>query len=61
MNLKKTTSILSGATALKQHLREWYYGTKTDDFFSMGVYTDGTYYDIPEGLIFSLPVRCKNF
>jgi len=30
-----------------------------DDWVSMGVISDGNPYGIPEGLIYSFPVRCK--
>lgn len=42
------------------HLRDWYFGTTDDNWVSMGVVSDGSY-GIPEGLVFSFPVTCKDF
>lgn len=61
MMSKKTSAIISGAYALMEHIQEWCFGTEEDDFFCMGVRTDGDCYNIPEGLVFCLPVKCKNF
>ena len=58
MNVKGTSSVFSAASAVIDHLRDWYQGT--DQIVSMGVISKGDY-GIPEGLWTSLPVRCKNF
>ena len=42
-------------------MRFWYIGTDENNWTSMGVLTDGTAYDVPEGYCFAMPVRCKNF
>ena len=34
-------------------------GTQSGDWVSMGIPSDGSY-DIPEGVIYSYPVTCKN-
>lgn len=53
------SSAMSAAKAASDHMRDWFLGTRGDDFVSMGVASDGSY-GIPEGLIYSLPVRVKN-
>jgi malate dehydrogenase len=57
---KKKSAVLSGATAICDHLKDWYLGTPKDDWVSMGVVSDGSY-GVPEGLVFSFPVVCENF
>lgn len=52
---------MSAANAIKDHIVSWKNGTKEGEFVSMGVYTDGTFYDLPAGYVFSVPVKCKNF
>ena len=52
---------MSGAYAIRDHLKNWYMGTPKDDWESMGVLSDGQHYGIPKGLFFSMPVKCKNF
>jgi malate dehydrogenase len=57
--VKGTSSILSAANAIKDHLRDWYLGTSNEnEYVSMGVVSKGEY-NIPEGLVFSFPVICK--
>jgi len=51
---------MSGAVALCDHLKDWVHGTKPGEFVSMGVYSDGKHYGIPEDLFYSFPVICKN-
>ena len=57
---KKKPAVLSGATSISDHLKDWYFGTASGDWVSMGVISDGSY-GIPEGLVFSVPVTCENF
>jgi malate dehydrogenase len=40
-------------------MRTWALGTADGDWTSMGIPSDGSY-GIPEGLIYSFPVTCKN-
>jgi len=54
------SSVFSAANAIKDHLRDWYFGTKPGTYVSMGVVSDGSY-NIPEGLVFSFPVKTENF
>jgi hypothetical protein len=49
---------MSGAVSIRDHIKDWYQGTKEGEFVSMGVYMDGTAYNIPKGIFFSMPVTC---
>ncbi len=53
------SSAASAANGAIEHIRDWVLGTPADDWVSMAVPSDGSY-GIPEGLIFSFPVTCKN-
>jgi len=59
--LRQNSSVMSAAIAIRDHLVNWMYGTKEGEFVSMGVYTDGTFYDLPKDFVFSVPVKCKDF
>jgi len=52
---RKLSSAMSAAKAIGDHMRDWWCGTG-ERIVSMGVISDGTY-DIPEGLIFSVPLQ----
>ena len=56
---KQSSAVISAAYAIMYHLKDWYVGT--NDWINMGVISDGTYYDIPEGICISMPVKCANF
>jgi malate dehydrogenase len=51
------SSAASAASAAIDHVRDWALGTQGDDWVSMAVASDGSY-GIPEGVVFSYPVRC---
>jgi len=53
------SSAASAANAAIFHMRDWALGSPSDDWVSMGVYSDGSY-DIEEGLIYSFPCTCSN-
>lgn len=53
------SSAASAASAAIDHMRDWALGTAAGDWVSMAVPADGSY-GIPEGLIFSFPVTCKD-
>tara|TARA_X000000368_G_scaffold171205_1_gene135035 strand:+ start:175 stop:1146 length:972 start_codon:yes stop_codon:yes gene_type:complete len=53
------SSAASAASAAIDHMRDWALGTKTDDWVSMAIPSDGSY-GISEGIIFSFPVICQN-
>jgi malate dehydrogenase len=53
------SSAASAANAAIDHMRDWALGTKDGDWVSMAIPSDGSY-GIPEGLLYSFPVTCKN-
>eukprot|EP00667_Euglena_gracilis_P012190 EG_transcript_12497 len=50
------SSAASAAHAAALHVRDWHCGSQ--EVVSMGVWSDGSLYGIPEGLVFSVPCRC---
>jgi len=55
---RKLSSAGSAANAIIDHVRDWIFGSK--EIVSMAVVSDGNPYGIPDGLIFSFPVRTEN-
>ena len=53
------SSAASAASGAIDHIHDWVLGTPADDWVSMAVPSDGSY-GIPEGLMFSFPVTCKD-
>ena len=60
LSYREHPSVLSGANALKDHIRDWWHGTEPSNWVSMGVVSDGSY-NVPKGLVFSFPVVTKYF
>ena len=56
----KKSSAASAANAACDHMHDWWVGTKTGEYASMGVISDGNTYGVGAGLIYSFPVVCKN-
>jgi malate dehydrogenase len=54
-----TSSAASAAAAALDHIHDWVLGTPAGDWVSMGIPSDGSY-GIPEGVIYSYPVTCKD-
>jgi len=57
------SSALSAASAACDHVRDWVRGTKEGEWVSMAVSTEGgvgAAYGAPDGVVFSLPVTCKD-
>jgi len=54
-----TSSAASAAAAALDHVHDWMLGSPSGDWVSMAVSSDGSY-GIPEGVIYSYPVTCKN-
>ena len=48
---------MSAAKAIADHVRDWWVGTPTGQYVSMGVMSDGSY-GIPAGIVYSFPVTC---
>jgi malate dehydrogenase len=53
------SSAASAANGAVNHMHDWALGTADGDWVSMGVPSDGSY-GIPEGLMYSFPVTCKD-
>ena len=53
------SSAASAANAAVDHIRNWTLGTAEGDWVSMAIPSDGSY-GVPEGLISSFPVTCKD-
>ena len=60
IDARGASSAASAASGAIDHMRDWALGTSADDWVSMAVPSDGSYYGIPEGLMFSFPVTCAN-
>jgi len=52
---RKLSSAASAASATCDHVHDWFAGTKTGEWVSMGVISDGSY-GVPTGINFSFPV-----
>uniref|UniRef100_A0A8C5HQS2 Malate dehydrogenase n=1 Tax=Gouania willdenowi TaxID=441366 RepID=A0A8C5HQS2_GOUWI len=57
---RKLSSAMSAAKAICDHVRDIWFGTAPGEFVSMGVYSSGNKYGVPEDLIYSFPVEIKN-
>ncbi len=53
------SSAASAASACLDHMKNLITTTPEDDFFSAAVLTNGEWYGLPKGLVFSLPLRTK--
>lgn len=53
------SSAASAASAAIDHMKDWALGTKTNDWVSMAIPSDGSY-GVSEGIIYSFPVTCHN-
>jgi malate dehydrogenase len=51
---RKLSSAMSAAKAAADHMHDWWNGTS--EWVSMGVISDGTKYNAPDGVVFSFPV-----
>lgn len=56
---RKLSSAMSAAKAACDHMKSVWFGTPSDDWVSMGVFSDGSY-GTPEGIMFSFPVTIKD-
>lgn len=59
LRLRGLTSCASASNAGIDHVRDWHFGTE-GKWVSSGIYSEGTHYDIPKGIIFSVPTTMKN-
>lgn len=51
-----SSSATSAARAALEHVRDWHCGAP--GIQSMGIFSDGNKYGIPEGIVYSMPVKC---
>jgi malate dehydrogenase len=58
IEVRGLSSAASAANAIVNHVTDWFFGTREDDWVSMGIPSDGSY-GIPEGVIYGFPVVCK--
>jgi len=62
LETRKNSSVMSVAISIKDHLKNWFFGTKKDEFVSFGVYMESDNpYGIPNDIVCSVPVKCKDF
>ncbi|MCB9760914.1 MAG: malate dehydrogenase [Alphaproteobacteria bacterium] len=54
------SSAASAASAAIDHMASWWHGTAAGDWASMSVYSDGSHYGIPAGIVHSVPVTVKD-
>ena len=59
IDARGASSAASAASATIDHARDWALGSAEGDWVSMAIASDGSY-GVPEGLISSFPVVCKN-
>ncbi|XP_077960385.1 malate dehydrogenase 1Ab, NAD (soluble) isoform X1 [Gasterosteus aculeatus] len=57
---RKLSSAMSAAKAICDHMKDIWSGTPEGEFISMGIYSSGNSYGVPEDLIYSFPVRIKD-
>ena len=55
LNARKASSAMSAAKAASDHMKSWWHGTPEGEWVSMAVFSDGSHYDAPEGIMFSFP------
>jgi len=46
---------MSAAKAACDHMRSWWHGTPPGEWVSMAIFSDGSHYNAPEGIMFSFP------
>ncbi|MCB1949471.1 malate dehydrogenase [Nitrosomonas sp.] len=51
------SSAASAANAIINHMQDWIFGTRDNDWTSMGILSDGSY-NIPKGVVYSFPITC---
>jgi malate dehydrogenase len=60
LQLRGLSSAMSAAKAAVDHVHDWILGTPEGVFVSMGVYSTGNPYGVPDDLIFSFPCTCAS-
>lgn len=49
------SSAASAASAAVDHMRTWWAGTAPGELTSMAIYSDGSHYGVPAGIVYSFP------
>ncbi|XP_019951461.1 malate dehydrogenase 1Ab, NAD (soluble) [Paralichthys olivaceus] len=57
---RKLSSAMSAAKAICDHMRDIWSGTPQGEFTSMGIYSSGNKYGVPDDLIYSFPIQIKD-
>lgn len=58
INARGASSAASAANAAIDHMRDWVLGSK--QWVSKSIYSDGSLYDVPKGIIYSFPCTVEN-
>jgi len=58
LQARKASSSMSAARSICDHIRDLYFGTRSGEHVSMGVWSRGNPYGISEDLFYSFPVTC---
>ena len=58
INARGKSSAKSAAHAAIEHMRQLKVGTAPGTWTSIAVYSTGEHYDVPEGIVYSVPVTC---
>lgn len=59
IDFRKASSAASAANAVCDHIHDWFVGTESGKYVSMGVISNGEY-GVPKDINFSFPVTCKD-
>ena len=60
IEVRGASSAASAASGAIAQARDWVNGTPEGDFTTIGLYSDGTHYGVPEGIVFGFPGVAKN-
>lgn len=54
------TVVNSSAQSIVDHIHDWWFGTKDDEYTSMSILSDNNPYGIEKGIFFSFPCIIKD-
>lgn len=60
IEVRGASSAASAASGAIAQSRDWVQGTPEGDFTTIGLYSDGSHYGVPEGIVFGFPGVAKN-
>lgn len=61
IDVRGKSSAASGASAIIDHIKSLLYKTKESTFFSAAVPSDGRFYGVPAGIVFSFPLKSDGY